>query len=78
MKDDLVRISREAYEELVTEQDVIDRQAERQTLKEEIQLLEWAIRERQKRISHITAQLCLIQLSASHQCRRQHEIQTYR
>ena len=73
MKTDMVTISREAREELVTEQDVIDRQAERQTLKEEIQLLEYAIRERQKRISHITAQLCLIQLAASHQLYRRQD-----
>lgn len=60
-------ISREAREVLVTEQDVISQQAERQFLADEIKILEYAINERKKRIAEITATLCLIQLAASHQ-----------
>ena len=67
-----VTISKEAYEAQVTEQDVIDAQAERQFLTDEIKILEYAINERKKRIASITSTLCLIQLAASHQlCRRQ-------
>lgn len=73
-----VHISREAYEAAVTERDVERQQAERELLTDEIAILEYAIRQRQHRIAEITATLCLIQLSASHQCRRQHEIKTYR
>ena len=76
---DLVTISQEAYEANVTEQDVISQQEERDLLKGEIKLLEYAISTRKQRIAEITATLCLIQLAASHQlCRRNNEIQTYR
>ena len=75
----IVHISREAYEAQVTERDVERQQAERELLTDEIAILEYAIRQRQKRIAEITATLCLIQLAASHQlCRRNNEIQAYR
>ena len=75
-----VTISQEAREVQLTEQDVINQQHERDELTDEIKILEYAIRQRQKRIAEITSTLCLIQLAAHHQLcnRRNHEIQTYR